>query len=77
MEDQVVSVMGLADSAAVSDVRGPLTVSMVLDTGKETVQLPSNVSSVTARITWENAHNSTKRSTNTCFIMAGAHREPA
>ena len=41
-------VMGLADLAAVSDARGPLTVSMVLDTGKETVQLPSNVSSVTA-----------------------------
>ena len=70
-------VMGLADLAAVSDARGPLTVSMVLDTGKVIVQLLSNASSAPARITQENAHNSTKRSTNTCFIMAGAHREPA
>ena len=53
-------VMGLADLAAVSDVRGPLTVSMVLDTGKEIVQLPSNASSAPAPITQESACNSTE-----------------
>ena len=64
MEDQVVSVMGLADSTAVSDARGPLTVSMGLDTGKMTVQLPSNASSAT------------KKSTSTYFTIAGAIKEP-
>ena len=70
-------VMVLADLTAVTDVRDPLTASMVLDTGKEIVQLPSNVSSVTAHITWPNVHNSTKRSTNTCSTIAGAPREPS
>ena len=77
MEDQVVSVMGLADSTAVSDVRGPLTVSMGLDTGKVIVQLPSNASSAPAPITQEIARNSTKRSISTCFTIAGAIKEPA
>ena len=70
-------VMGLADLAAVSDARGPLTVSMVLDTGKVIVQLPSNASSAPALITQENVRNSTKRSISTCFTIAGAHKEPA
>ena len=76
MEDQVVSVMGLADSTAVSDVRGPLTASMGLDTGKVTVQLPSNASYAPAPITQESARNSTKKSTSTYFTIAGAIKEP-
>ena len=75
-EDQVALVMVLADLTVVTDVRDPLTASMELDTGKEIVQLPSNVSSVTAHITWPNVHSSTKRSTNTCFITVGIPREP-
>ena len=76
MEDQVVSVMGLADSAAVSDVRGPWTVSMALDTGKGTVQLPSSAASAPAPITQGSALNSTKKSTSTYFTIAGVIKVP-
>ena len=72
----MVLVMGLTDSAAVSDVRGPWTVSMALDTGKVTVQLPSNASSALAPITQESARNSTKKSTSTYFTIAGVIKEP-
>ena len=76
MEDQVVSVMGLADSAAVSDVRGPWTVSMALDTGKGTVQLPSSAASALAPITQGSALNSIKKSTSTYFTIAGVTKVP-
>ena len=68
MEDQVVSVMGLADSAAVSDVRGPWTVSMALDTGKGTVQLPSSAASAPAPITLASVVSLLKSSTSTYCI---------
>ena len=76
MEYQVVSVMGPADSAAVSDVRGPWTASMGLDIGKVTVQLPSNASSALAPITQESARNSTKKSISTYFTIAGVIKVP-
>ena len=66
----------LADSTIVTGARDPLTVSMVLDTGKEIAQLPSNVSSVTAHIMWPNVHSSIKKSTTTYFITVRIPREP-
>ena len=76
MEVQVVPVMGLADSAAALDVRGPWTVSMVLDTGKETVQLPSNAASALAPITLGSALNLIKSSTSTYCIIVGVIKVP-
>ena len=76
MEVQVVPVMGLADSADALDVRGPWTVSMVLDTGKETVQLPSSAASALAPITQGSALNSIKKSTSTYFTIAGVIKVP-
>ena len=76
MEVQVVPVMGPADSADALDVRGPWTVSMVLDTGKETVQLPSNAASALAPITLGSALNLIKSSTSTYFIIVGVIKVP-
>ena len=72
MEVQVVPVMGPADSADALDVRGPWTVSMVLDTGKETVQLPSNAASAPAPITLASAVSLLKSSTSTYCIKVPA-----
>ena len=76
MEVQVVPVMGLADSADALDVGGPWTVSMVLDTGKETVQLPSNAASALAPIKQGSALNLIKSSTSTYFIIVGVIKVP-
>ena len=76
MEVQVVPVMGLADSADALDVRGHWTVSMVPDTGKETVQLPSSAASALAPITQGSALNLIKNNTSTYFIIVGVIKVP-